>query len=143
WVQTNWEIRCRVPVDPETTKGDIRCSIKPNQMSLAVFDEVILDGPLCDKIDIEESSWILERLGKELPPRLEIHITLKKERESQGRNHWNCVVQGEPTIDVDHLGPPIKVINPRDLDAMALLKSCNENKDLPFFNMRDLKANPG
>ncbi|OLP84596.1 hypothetical protein AK812_SmicGene34516, partial [Symbiodinium microadriaticum] len=53
WVQTNWEIRCRVPVDPETTKGDIRCSIKQNQMSLAVFDEVILDGPLCDKVDIE------------------------------------------------------------------------------------------
>ncbi|CAE7232068.1 nudC, partial [Symbiodinium natans] len=108
WTQTNWDIRCRVPLDPETMKTDIKCIIQRGHLSLFVFGEAILNGPLCDKVDTEESAWTLERVGKEVPPRLEVNIMLKKVQETQGRNHWNCIVHGEPTIDVDRLGPPIK-----------------------------------
>ncbi|CAL1134915.1 unnamed protein product, partial [Cladocopium goreaui] len=140
WSQTNWEIRCQVPVDPETTKYDIQCCIKRRHLLLQVFEEVIFNGPLVDDVDLEESCWTLERHTDSFPPKLEINIVLKKERESQGRNHWRCIVQGEPQIDVDWLGPPIKVVHPMDVATLRLLQQNSEDPAMPFCNMRDTMA---
>ena len=54
--------------------------------------KVILAGSLYDCVDVEECCWSLERSGG-CPPRLELQLLLKKLRESQGRNHWRCVVR--------------------------------------------------
>lgn len=34
-------------------------------------------------------------------------------------HHWNCVVEGEPTVDVGKFGPPIVGVNGKDPTAMA------------------------
>ncbi|CAJ1441133.1 unnamed protein product [Effrenium voratum] len=143
WHQTNWEIHCTVPVDAETTRFDIECSIKRRHLLLSVFEEVIFNGSLFDNIDPEESSWILEKNQKTFPPRLEVVIFLKKELESQGRNHWTCVVDGHPKIDVDWLGPPIKAVHPKDWDTLLLIQECSRDKAVPFCNMRDPLATRG
>eukprot|EP00930_Biecheleria_cincta_P075258 TRINITY_DN62427_c0_g1_i1.p1 TRINITY_DN62427_c0_g1~~TRINITY_DN62427_c0_g1_i1.p1 ORF type:complete len:181 (-),score=23.77 TRINITY_DN62427_c0_g1_i1:7-549(-) len=143
WTQTNWEIRCKVPVDPETTRADIKCSIKRRKFSLYVFEEKIMDGELLDNVDQEASSWQLDQEGTDFPPRLEINITFIKEMETQGRNHWNCIVVGEPTINVEWVGTPITLIHPQDTAALKLLKESQEDTTRPFMGMRDPKAIPG
>ena len=129
-----------MPVDPETTKHDIQCRIGRRSLFFMVFEEVIFDGTLSDTVDLEESSWTLERYNDTFPPRSEVNIILKKERESQGRNHWRCIVHGEPQIDVDWLGPPIKMVHPMDFETLQLLKQSSEDRAMPFCNMRDAMA---
>ena len=51
-----------------------------------------------------------------------------QERESQGRNHWRCIVHGEPQIDVDWLGPPIKMVHPMDFETLQLLRQSSEDR---------------
>ncbi|CAE8737462.1 unnamed protein product, partial [Polarella glacialis] len=143
WKQTNWEVWCHVPVPPEATRNDIRCSIRRKQFSLFVFDEEIMDGTLFDNVDQEESSWTLDVLDRGMPPRQEVNITFVKEMETQGRNHWPTIVLGEPEINVRWLGPPIKVIHPQDRETLHLMAGTLSDKERPFCNMRDPLATPG
>lgn len=143
WTQTNWEIRCKVPVDPETTRADIKCSIHRRKFSLYVFEDKIMDGELLDNVDQDASSWQLDQVGDDFPPRFEINLTFLKEMETQGRNHWNCIVVGEPRINVEWVGTPITLIHPGDTNALKLLKESQEDKTRPFMGMRDPQAIPG
>eukprot|EP00913_Durusdinium_trenchii_P019147 g17994.t1 len=59
------------------------------------------------------------------------------ELESQGRHHWSCIVKGEQKIDVDWLGPPIKVVHPGDLETLRRIGETSEDPALPFCNMRE------
>lgn len=58
-----------MPVDPETTKHDIRCVVRRRSLELLVFEEVILCGSLYDCVDVEECCWTLERCSEVFPPR--------------------------------------------------------------------------
>lgn len=143
WQQTNWELWCYVPVPPETLRSDIQCEIGRRRLSLYVFGEKILDGKLTDNVDQYESSWTLDVLKPGPVPRKEISLVLIKEMETQGRNHWPAVVEGEPEINVRWLGAPIKVIHPADTETLKLLADTAGDQDRSWCNMRDPLAIPG
>ena len=66
-----------------------------------------------------------------------------QEKESQGRNHWRCIVHGEPQIDVDWLGPPIKMVHPMDFETLQLLKQSSEDRARRWVRERHGKTDMG
>ena len=112
WHQTLEEITCFFPL-PMATKAnmlDVKIGIsnikisyknKPNEPAL-------LEGKWHKKINSSESFWNIERDGEKVT----MNITLEK---SEGKNWWNCLLQGDIEIDTQKVEPENSKLS--DLDG--------------------------
>ena len=78
--------------------------------------ESMAEGALLREVVPDECVWEMERAddgGKK------VVVTLHKRRATLAMHHWNCVVKGEPVIDVEKFGPPVVGVNGNDPGAIA------------------------
>ncbi len=47
-----------------------------------------------------------------------VWITLFKETPTTKNQHWRCVIQGDPEIDISSLGPPVHHLDVNDKTGM-------------------------
>lgn len=124
WSQTEQEIVVEFDVDPSVVSKRVVVQIDTKSVKMAVkspgaagdLERVILEGALLREVVPDECVWEMERAddgGKK------VVVTLHKRRATLAMHHWNCVVKGEPVIDVEKFGPPVVGVDGNDPGAIA------------------------
>jgi hypothetical protein len=101
---------------PQGTPGKlVHCIIDDKQLSLGLKDSParILDGELGGVVKAEDSMWQIDREDGTIIVHLE-----KKERMSW----WNCVVKGEPLIDVSKIEPDNSKLSDLDGETRGMVE---------------------
>ena len=127
WGQSESEIRLIVPVHPHTQAKHVRFEVYTNMILLFVRDpsqddasgsaKAILNGELFAPVIADGCTYQIEREATGLPGgealgyEWRLMVSLTKATRTKAREHWTCVVKGEPEIDVDRFGDPIEVLN--------------------------------
>ena len=110
WTQTLSEVTVSVPV-PDNTRGrDLNITIAKKTLKVGLrgssqADMIIPEAPLCKPIIIDDSFWTVEDGNR-------LVINLQKSNQMEW---WDCVVQGDPTIDVKTIQPENSSLS--DLDG--------------------------
>jgi len=90
WTQTKAALEVFVEVRPGMKAKQLVCDIGVSTLKVGVKGEpLIIDGKFHSKVRPDDSTW-------SLVDNKVIHIILEK---YDGERLWNCVVQGDPTID--------------------------------------------
>ncbi|XP_031560322.1 nudC domain-containing protein 1-like [Actinia tenebrosa] len=85
WFQEGDEVTVSFELAEGTTKDDVVCVIKPDEIELSLFSgETLLKGPLFAKVKAGESTWTLSKNSLE--------IVLEKQSTE---HHWSSVVAGD------------------------------------------------
>jgi CS domain/N-terminal conserved domain of Nudc. len=98
WTQTLSEVTVSVPV-PDNTRGrDLNITIAKKTLKVGLrgasqADMIIPETPLCKPIIVDDSFWTVEDGNR-------LVINLQKSNQMEW---WDCVVQGDPTIDVEKM----------------------------------------
>ncbi len=91
------------------------------------MEKNIISGSLFAPISSDDSTWcIVERNGEK-----RVQVTLSKRKETNTRDHWLYVVEGEAMVSSNStdFGKNINLIDPDDPDSMRnAIKSIKENK---------------
>ena len=127
WGQSESEIRLIVPVHPHTQAKHVRFEVYTNMILLFVRDpsqddasgsaKAILNGELFAPVIADGCTYQIEREATGLPGgeasgyEWRLMVSLTKATRTKAREHWTCVVKGEPEIDVDRFGDPVEVLN--------------------------------
>lgn len=110
WHQTLEEVTVYFPL-PENTKAnqlDVKLGIHDFKIALKGKQETLIEGKWCKKINSGESIWNIERdSGKAT-----MNITIVK---YEGKNWWNCLLQGDIEIDTQKVEPENSKLS--DLDG--------------------------
>eukprot|EP00545_Synedropsis_sp_CCMP1620_P001006 CAMPEP_0119007288 /NCGR_PEP_ID=MMETSP1176-20130426/2907_1 /TAXON_ID=265551 /ORGANISM="Synedropsis recta cf, Strain CCMP1620" /LENGTH=312 /DNA_ID=CAMNT_0006959403 /DNA_START=56 /DNA_END=991 /DNA_ORIENTATION=- len=100
WTQTLSEINLVVPL-PDNTRGrDVNVTIAKKQLKVGLKsapkdDAWIINGPVPKIVIVDDSFWTIEDGNR-------LVINLQKLNEMEW---WDCVVVGDPTIDVKAIQP--------------------------------------
>lgn len=100
WTQNLKDITVYVEAVPGVKSKDVSCVIRTSSLRLEVKGKLLIDGPLEESINAEDSMWTIARCNDDAFA--QIVITLDKRRETW----WKHVIVGHPEIDtnkVDHL----------------------------------------
>jgi len=89
WIQSLQDVTITICLSPNTPASDIKCLIKPNEISISVPSRVLLHGTYPERVRPGDCFWSVDRESDALV------VTLEKVRETW----WNCVVEGDPCID--------------------------------------------
>lgn len=111
WHQTLEEISAYIPLPDHTKANQITVKIGVNDFKLALKskpNEPMLDAKWCKKINAGESIWSIEKDGDKRT----LSVTLEK---FEGKNWWNCLLQGDIEIDTQKVEPENSKLS--DLDG--------------------------
>jgi len=123
--------------------------IKANQMdvNLGIHDfkinlkgqkaEPLIEGKWCKKINSGESIWSIERDGDKVT----MNITIVK---YEGKNWWNCVLQGDIEIDTQKVEPENSKLSDLDGETRSTVEKmmfdqAQKQKGLPTSEEQDKK----
>jgi hypothetical protein len=123
WTQTLEELNLTVPL-PDNTRGrDLNVTIAKKQLKVGLKSapkgEWIINGPLPKTIICDDSFWTIED-GNRLVMNLQ---------KSNGMEWWDCVVTGDPTIDV-------KLIQPENSNLADLDGETRQTVEKMMFDQR-------
>ena len=108
WTQTLSELTINVPL-PENTRGrDLNVVIKKKHLTVALRtnkDAPIVDAPLTKTVICDDSLWTVEDGNR---------LVLQLQKQNQ-MEWWNCVCEGDPSIDITKIQPENSSLN--DLDG--------------------------
>ena len=108
WTQTLSEVTVNIPV-PENTPGrDLNVMIAKTKLKVGLRgagNMIIEETPLCKPVIVDDSFWTVEDGNR-------LVINLQKSNQMEW---WDCVVQGDPTIDVRTIQPENSSLS--DLDG--------------------------
>ena len=118
WLQSEREIVVEFTVPKATKSKQIVVKLETRSVKMAVNGDTILEGKPLRDIVPDECVWEIEEVPGSTTEK-KVVVTLHKSRATLAMHHWNCVVEGEPTVDVNRFGPPIVGVNGNDPAAMA------------------------
>eukprot|EP00602_Paraphysomonas_sp_CaronLab_P001702 CAMPEP_0185034018 /NCGR_PEP_ID=MMETSP1103-20130426/23505_1 /TAXON_ID=36769 /ORGANISM="Paraphysomonas bandaiensis, Strain Caron Lab Isolate" /LENGTH=247 /DNA_ID=CAMNT_0027570501 /DNA_START=141 /DNA_END=884 /DNA_ORIENTATION=+ len=96
WTQTLKEATVYVDIDAPGVRGkDVKCVIKPRELSLVVKGENIIQGEFEDAVKVDESMWTLLSDDTSEGRNQQVIITLDKTRHTW----WKHILKGDPEID--------------------------------------------
>eukprot|EP00934_Nitzschia_sp_Nitz4_P008038 Nitzschia sp. Nitz4//scaffold2_size372955//314903//315904//NITZ4_000462-RA/size372955-processed-gene-0.537-mRNA-1//-1//CDS//3329546895//8028//frame0 len=108
WTQTLQEVSVTCPL-PDNTRGrDLKVVMTKSKLSISLKGPnvtPIVDGPLCKSILVDDSFWTVEDGNR-------LVLSLQKSNQMEW---WDCVVKGDPTIDVKTIQPENSSLS--DLDG--------------------------
>merc|ERR1712086_10926 len=115
WTQTKSEVEIRFPVASDVRGREVDWNLSSTSIKLVVRGELLLEGELPAKVQVEDSIWTLDNEGDQRF----VLWTLQKLEPTEGRAHWKCVAKGEPKIDTTSFGSKIQTVNASDPDSIA------------------------
>jgi hypothetical protein len=127
---------------PEGTKAnmlEVKLGINEVKVNLkGKSAEPILEGKWNKKINPSESFWSVERDGAKST----LSLTLEKH---EGRNWWNCLVQGDIEIDTQKVEPENSKLSDLDGETRATVEKMmfdqqQKQKGLPTSEEMDKQA---
>lgn len=128
WEQNDTEVILFVPIDEDVNKKTIQWELETKKISLKIKGQPILEGVTWRKINTEDSLWSFdndEKTGERL-----FIWTLVKLKPTSGRQHWKCVVMGEPELDTTRFGSGLQTMNANDPAGMAaMVNSLKDTSD--------------
>jgi|Transcript_34968 hypothetical protein len=119
WTQSEREITVEFLIPKGTKSKQIIVKLETRSVTMAVNGETVLSGKPLRDIVPDECMWEIEEVPESKSGEKKVVVTLHKSRATMAMHHWNCVVAGEPTVDVRRFGPPIVGINGNDPTALA------------------------
>merc|ERR1711988_1437538 len=106
WTQTLGGLEVIIPIKPGTRAKQVVCDIGVDKLKVGIKGEpLILEGKMHSKVKPDDSMWTL--LDNKV-----VQITLEK---LDGMKWWNCVMQGDPSIDTKKIVPENSKLS--DLDG--------------------------
>lgn len=106
WTQTLSALEVYVNVKPGVKAKQVVCDIGTESLKVGIKGEpLILEGKMHSKVKPDDSMWTL--LDNKV-----VQITLEK---LDGMKWWNCVMQGDPSIDTKKIVPENSKLS--DLDG--------------------------
>ena len=140
WGQNHSEVILQTLLPSGIKSHDICFEPAKTHFKLSVCDQTMLDGRTFAAIVPADSSFTLEDEPDDEGRRLT--VTLAKARPTAGKQHWKCVVQGEPEIDVEkfekevrfgggprHGGDSRMCLMPHDPLQEAAMQEADEDED--------------
>lgn len=111
WTQTLEEVSVYIPIDKACNKKNMKIDLGISHCRVANADgsKVYIDDDWCDKIHVDDSSWVIVDEQKEKV----LQLTLLKWKNTQ--NWWDCLVKNEPKIDTQKVNPDPSKLS--DLDG--------------------------
>jgi hypothetical protein len=115
WTQTLATVDILIDIDCNLRGKQLNISIKKKKLFVAVRGQesnAIIDGALHEPVDVEDSSWMLDKeYGKTTKT---LCITLQKK---SGMNWWSRVIVGDPEIDTKLIEPENSKLQDLDSDT--------------------------
>ncbi|XP_064950541.1 protein BOBBER 2-like [Musa acuminata AAA Group] len=106
WTQTLQEVTVNIPVPQGTRSRFVTCEIKKTHLKVGLKGQpLIIDGDFYQSVKTEDCFWSIEDGNF-------ISVLLTKQNKT---NWWNCMVQGEPEIDLQKVQPESSKLS--DLDS--------------------------
>ena len=118
WQQTLEEVTGFIYL-PDNTKAnmlDVKIGIHDFRVALkSKPNEPIVEGKWCKKINSGDSFWSIEKSGAKST----LSVTLEK---FEGKNWWNCFLQGDIEIDTQKVEPENSKLSDLDGDTRATVE---------------------
>lgn len=108
WTQTLSEVTVNIPVPPNTRGRDLVVMIAKTRLKVGLKGSatmIIEEAPLCKPIIVDDSFWTVEDGNR-------LVVNLQKSNQMEW---WDCVLKGDPTIDVKTIQPENSSLS--DLDG--------------------------
>lgn len=113
WTQTLEEVTAQIPLDAEDSKKTLNVDLGITHCKISRKDgsKVYVDDEWCNKIHVDESSWVIvnDEKGRTF------QLTLLKWKNDT--MWWDCFVKSEPKIDTQKVNPEPGKLS--DLDGEA------------------------
>jgi hypothetical protein len=121
WKQTEEEIVVEFPIHRDVRAKQVAVSFKAKHLSVKVKPSapgeetrVVLEGPTLRDIKPDDCMWEID----DEDGTKKCVVTLVKRHATLAMHHWECVVQGDETIDTSKFGPAVVGINGNDPRAL-------------------------
>ena len=122
WGQSETELVVRIPVLEGTRGQDVDFSLTSTTLRLSIVGVgTVLDGTLFAPILADESYFQMEEsspangstttVSTSVAGGLCVMVSLVKTTPTKAKQHWPCIVLGEPRIAVEEFGEPVIAIN--------------------------------
>ncbi|GAX22070.1 hypothetical protein FisN_6Hh317 [Fistulifera solaris] len=106
WTQTLAEVQITVPLPTGTRGRDMNVVMGKRHLKVGLLRQpLIIDAPLHKAIILDDSFWTIEDNNR-------LVLNLQKSNQMEW---WDCVCQGDPTIDVTKIRPENSSVS--DLDG--------------------------
>ncbi|GAX14539.1 hypothetical protein FisN_6Lh317 [Fistulifera solaris] len=106
WTQTLAEVQITVPLPTGTRGRDMNVVMGKRHLKVGLLRQsLIIDAPLHKSIILDDSFWTIEDNNR-------LVLNLQKSNQMEW---WDCVCQGDPTIDVTKIRPENSSVS--DLDG--------------------------
>eukprot|EP01071_Lankesteria_metandrocarpae_P010664 Lankesteria_metandrocarpae@DN5363_c0_g1_i3.p3 len=113
WTQTLSTVEVFVEVPPGTKANQCRVELTPTVVKIGLKGkELLVDGKWHLRVKVDDSCWTLVENKS-------IHLTIEK---SDGMRWWNCVVEGDPTIDTKKIVPDNSKLSDLDGETRATVE---------------------
>merc|ERR1712228_963479 len=115
WTQTLSEVEVALDIDANLRGKHLKIVIKKNQLLVAIKGKEsipIIDGDLHDSVNVDDSTWTLDKTYGKDTKTLTIILT-----KSKGMNWWNRVIVGDATIDTSKIQPENSKLDSLDDDT--------------------------
>eukprot|EP00747_Dinoflagellata_sp_TGD_P034060 gnl/TRDRNA2_/TRDRNA2_137028_c0_seq2.p1 gnl/TRDRNA2_/TRDRNA2_137028_c0~~gnl/TRDRNA2_/TRDRNA2_137028_c0_seq2.p1 ORF type:complete len:561 (+),score=138.59 gnl/TRDRNA2_/TRDRNA2_137028_c0_seq2:125-1684(+) len=84
WSQNGEDVQITFPLPKPVLKKSVNVTFKPSTLQVAVDGDLLLDGSLCGKVEVDECTWCLPNGGREL------QVTLTKQN---GDSRWQNLLK--------------------------------------------------
>ncbi|GAB65775.1 hypothetical protein PCYB_072770, partial [Plasmodium cynomolgi strain B] len=99
WIERDDNVEVKICLSPDVTSDDIQCSLRSDYLfaKLKNKPESLIEGKLKGQVDINQSTWFLERYQEFSV--LMIHLKKKKDK---GINEWVGVIEKENILHISY-----------------------------------------
>lgn len=115
WTQTLSEVEISIDIDANLRGKNLKVIIKKKHLFVSIKGKEstpIINGDLKESVNVEDSTWTLDKEHGKNTKTLTIVLTKLK-----GMNWWNCVIIGDDTIDTTKIEPENSKLDTLDDDT--------------------------
>jgi hypothetical protein len=118
WSQTPDEIEVFIPLSKygdTIAANELDVLIQPKKLRVTLRREVLFDEEFSRAVNVDESCWMVDNNTVGEP---HIWMNLTKSVPTVRSQHWSALFRGGPEVNVRHLGPPVRAVDPTDKDSL-------------------------
>ena len=100
----------------------IAVDLRPNSCLVMANKKIVKKGSLYREVLPDDCNWQIEGSGDNR----HIWLTLAKKNITKANQHWKCVFEGDPCIDLSDFSPPVHAIDPSTMDKEAIRRQMQQ-----------------
>lgn len=131
WTQTTEEVEAYIPLAKFSVDGkpltpnEFKVTLTRTNFTLKIRNEIYMNKDFTQHVSVDDSYWTYDTNKKSDP---HLWLNLVKVHTTERNQHWKSLFKGDPEVNVQKLGPPVKGIDPSNPESIrAALDSLKNN----------------